>query len=45
VKIADFPLLTDENIDPVVVSWLRRTGFDVLDACEEGLRGRSIPNF
>jgi hypothetical protein len=37
VKLAQFPLLTDENIDAEVVRFLRERGFDVRDVCEEGL--------
>jgi len=38
MKIFDFNLLTDENIDPHVVAHLRRFGFDVLDIKESGLQ-------
>jgi hypothetical protein len=38
VKLREFGLLTDENIDPVVLSHLRTIGFDVLDVCESGLQ-------
>jgi predicted nuclease of predicted toxin-antitoxin system len=41
VKLREFGLLTDENIDPAVVSHLRTIGFDVLDVCESGLQGSS----
>ena len=39
MKLGDFRLLTDENIDPDVVDWLIREGFDVLDVCRAGLQG------
>jgi predicted nuclease of predicted toxin-antitoxin system len=39
VNLRDFGLLTDENIDPKVVQYLRASGFDVLDAKELGLVG------
>ncbi|MFT3878436.1 MAG: DUF5615 family PIN-like protein [Gemmatales bacterium] len=39
MKLRDFPLLTDENISPVVVEFLRQEGFDVLDATENGWQG------
>jgi predicted nuclease of predicted toxin-antitoxin system len=41
MKIRDFGLLTDENLDPAVVLWLRQAGFDVFDVCEQGLQGSS----
>ena len=33
MKLRDFGLLTDENLDPNVVRWLMDAGFDVLDVC------------
>jgi predicted nuclease of predicted toxin-antitoxin system len=39
LKLRDFPLLSDENLDPDVVAHLRQAGFDVLDVVEAGLRG------
>lgn len=39
MKLRDFPLLTDENLDPDVVAHLRQLGFDVLDVVERGLQG------
>ena len=39
MKLHDFPLLTDENIDPAVVAHLRHLGFDVLDVMASGLQG------
>lgn len=41
MKFSDYPLLTDENIDPAVVRFLRQAGFDVLDVAEESLIGSS----
>jgi predicted nuclease of predicted toxin-antitoxin system len=41
VKLTGFALLTDENIDPDVVAYLRRSGFDVADVLERGWAGRS----
>ncbi len=41
MKFSDYPLLTDENIDPAVVGFLRQVGFDVLDVTEESLIGSS----
>ncbi len=40
MTIRDFDLLTDENIDPLIVQFLREAGFDVLDVKEEGWAGR-----
>lgn len=34
MKLREFPLLTDENVDPDVVAHLRAVGFDVLDVIE-----------
>ena len=39
MKINDFTVLTDENINPIVVKFLREKGFDVLDVKEAGLIG------
>ena len=39
MKLRDFGLLTDENLDPDVVAFLRREGFDVSDVCDDGLQG------
>ena len=39
LKLCDFPLLTDENLDSDVVAYLRGVGFDVLDVVESGLQG------
>ncbi len=41
MKLRDFGLLTDENIDPDVVSHFRSVGFDVWDVCENGWQGRT----
>jgi len=41
MKMSDFKLLTDENISPRVVSFLRENGFDVLDVKESSLNGAS----
>lgn len=40
MKIKDLRLLTDENIDPAVLSFLRQEGFDVADIKEMGWQGR-----
>ena len=39
MKLRDFGFLTDENLDPDVVAFLRREGFDVADVCDDGLQG------
>ncbi len=39
MKLSDFALLTDENLEVEVVAFLRPSGFDVLDVCETGLQG------
>jgi predicted nuclease of predicted toxin-antitoxin system len=39
MKLGDFNLLTDENIDATVVAHLRSLGFDVLDVKEQGWHG------
>jgi predicted nuclease of predicted toxin-antitoxin system len=41
MKLHEFPLLTDENVDRDVVAWLRQTGFDVLDVSEQRLFGEA----
>ncbi len=41
MKLRQFPLLTNENIDPDVVAGLRGLGFDVLDVVESGRTGAS----
>jgi predicted nuclease of predicted toxin-antitoxin system len=40
VKLSEGPWLTDENIHPEVVDYLRSRGLDVLDVKEAGWRGR-----
>lgn len=35
MKLTDYPRLTDENIDPAVVNYLRQAGFDVRDVVED----------
>ena len=39
MKLREFRLLTDENVDPKVVAWLRGPGFDVFDISENSLQG------
>lgn len=39
MKLREFRLLTDENVDPEVVAWLRGAGFDVCDVCENSWQG------
>lgn len=39
MKLRDFALLTDENLDPDVVQWLCDAGFDVMDVMRDGLQG------
>jgi len=41
VRLAEFALLTDENIHPQVVAFLRNQGFHVLDVKEGSLVGSS----
>ena len=41
MRLTDYPLLTDENIDPAVVRFLRNAGFDVRDVSEDQLNGCS----
>ena len=41
MKLRDFTFLTDENIQPAVLKYLRNMGLDVLDVKENGLRGTS----
>lgn len=40
MTLNDFNLLTDENIDPVVVRFLREQGFNVSDIKENGWFGK-----
>lgn len=39
MKLRDFALLTDENLDPDVVAFLHQTGFDLCDVCDNGMQG------
>lgn len=39
MKLRDFGMLSDENIDPDVIVFLRQTGFDVWDVCENAMQG------
>lgn len=39
MKLRDFGLLTDENLDTEVVAFLRAEGFNVLDVRESSLYG------
>jgi hypothetical protein len=39
MKLRDFALLTDENLDPEVVQWLCDSGFNVMDVMRDGLQG------
>ena len=39
MKLQDFAILADENIEREVVAWLRQRECDVLDVCEAGLIG------
>jgi len=39
MRIRDFPLLTDENIVPEIIAFLRGEGFDVVDVVENGWQG------
>jgi predicted nuclease of predicted toxin-antitoxin system len=41
VKALDFPLLADENINPEVTEFLRKTGLDVESVSEQGKFGLS----
>jgi predicted nuclease of predicted toxin-antitoxin system len=41
MKLIDFSFFTDENIDPLLVKFLREKGFDVFDAKENELFGSS----
>ncbi len=40
MKFRDLRILTDENISPRVVTFLRQQGLDILDAKEEGWQGK-----
>ncbi|MBI3696105.1 MAG: DUF5615 family PIN-like protein [Acidobacteria bacterium] len=39
MNLRDFGLLSDENVHPEVVAFLRRQGWDVLDVKEKGWNG------
>ena len=41
MKLQDVKILTDENISPKVVSFLRNVGFDVLDVKEQHWYGQN----
>ena len=41
MRLLDCGWLTDENVHPKVVAYLRSKGLDVLDAKEQGWHGRS----
>lgn len=41
MKLSDCGWLTDENVNPEVVAYLRSRRFDVLDVKEQGWGGRS----
>ena len=43
MSIRDFALLTDVNLAPSVVAFLRGEGFDVLDAMEQGWERHDDP--
>lgn len=40
MTLSDYKFLTDENIDPVVLNFLREQGFDVIDVKENGWFGK-----
>lgn len=40
MKLREFRLSADENIQPEVIDWLRTNGFDVKTSFEAGLLGR-----
>jgi predicted nuclease of predicted toxin-antitoxin system len=39
MKLRDFALLTDENLDSEVVQWLCDAGFHIVDVMRDGLQG------
>jgi predicted nuclease of predicted toxin-antitoxin system len=39
MKLSQFKFLTDENMPPRAIDWLRRQGFDIFDIKSEGLGG------
>lgn len=40
MRLSEYKLFTDENIDPIIVEFLRGHGFDVSDIKENGWFGR-----
>lgn len=40
MKLAELPLLADENIHPEVLAWCRGEGLDVASVADRGLLGR-----
>lgn len=40
MRLTDYKILTDENIDPIIVNFLRERGFDVSDVRENGWFGK-----
>lgn len=40
MRLAESPWVTDENIHPEVVAYLRSRGLDVVDVKEQGWQGR-----
>lgn len=41
MKLRDFGQLTDENVNPDVIDYMRTEGFSVWDVCENGWQGRT----
>lgn len=39
MRLTEFTWLTDENIHPLIIVFLRQQGITVLDACEQGWQG------
>jgi predicted nuclease of predicted toxin-antitoxin system len=39
MRLSEFKFLTDENMPPRAVAWLRQQGFDIFDIKSEGLGG------
>lgn len=39
MKLREFRFVTDENVDPDVVAYLRGAGWDIVDAVENGWQG------
>ncbi len=40
MRFASLKILTDENVSPCVVSFLRQKGIDAIDVKEEGWQGK-----